>query len=170
MAIGFGIFKLIQGITYILIVKKIIGVVAILIGLLNIKDYVSYGASGFVMEVPRAWRPLTKDIVRKVTGLWGVFLAGIVVSAFLLPCTSGPYFIILGLLSSAKISFLTLLTYLLFYNLIFIIPMLTIVLAMYFGLGHEKAEAWRQKKLGQLHLIAGIVMVLIGVLILLNII
>lgn len=36
--------------------KRIVGIFGILIGLANIKDYFWYG-KGFVMEVPRSWRP-----------------------------------------------------------------------------------------------------------------
>lgn len=169
-AIGMGIFKLAQGIAFVGTIKKVVGAAAIIVGILNIKDYISYGSGGFVMEVPRKWRPRMKDIVRGVTGPWGAFVAGLIVSIFLLPCTSGPYFVILGLLAEMNITFAKLLGWLLFYNVIFIIPMLVIILAMYFGLGHEKAEAWRQKKLRQLHLIAGVIMIIIGIVILLNII
>lgn len=169
-AMGLGIFKLINGIKYIQIIKTIVGYAALIIGLLNIKDYFSYGGGGFIMEVPRKWRPRMKDIVRRITGPIGAFFAGIIVSIFLLPCTSGPYFVIIGLLSAEHLTYLKILEYLLFYNIVFIVPMLTIILAMYFGLGHEKAEAWRQNKLRQLHLIAGLMMLAIGALILLGII
>lgn len=169
-AMGLGLFQIIQGITYASLIKKIVAIVAIILGALNIKDYVSYGGGGFVMEVPKKWRPRMKDIVKRVTGPWGAFLAGIIVSIFLLPCTSGPYFVILGLLASAKVTYAKLLIYLLAYNLVFVMPMVAIVIAMYFGFGYKKAEEIRQKNLNRLHLIAGVIMVIIGILILANVI
>ena len=42
--------------------------------------------------------PPMKRIIQRVTSVPGAFLTGFVVSLFLLPCTSGPYIVILGLL------------------------------------------------------------------------
>jgi cytochrome c biogenesis protein CcdA len=141
---------------------KIVALAAIIIGLLNIKDYFWYGGGGFIMEVPQRWRPKMKSLIRGVTTPLGGFLVGLVVSLFLLPCTSGPYIVILGLLAS-KTNLFNAILYLIMYNLIFIAPMIAIVLAMYFGLPPERAEDWRKQKIRLLHLIAGIVLVSLGI-------
>jgi len=80
-----------------------------------------------------------------------------------LPCTSGPYIVILGLLAKAvTINYALLL--LLLYNFIFILPMLFITLIIYFGFTTtEKVEEWRTRKLKVLHLIAGIIILLLGI-------
>ena len=144
---------------------NIVGAIAIILGILNIKDYFWYGGGGFLMEVPRAWRPKMHNLILKITTPVGGFIIGLLISLFLLPCTSGPYVVILGMLA-AKATFAKALGYLIFYNLIFIAPMLLIVLAMYFGLPPEKAEAWRKAKLRLLHLTAGVVLLILGVVIL----
>lgn len=143
----------------------IVGGLAIILGLLNIKDYFWYGGGGFLMEVPPSWRPKMRSLILKITSPLGAFLTGLVVSLFLLPCTSGPYVVILGMLAS-KTVLAKALIYLVFYNLIFIAPMIAIVLAIYFGLSPESAEAWRKQKLRLLHLIAGVVLVALGIVIL----
>jgi cytochrome c biogenesis protein CcdA len=51
---------------------------------------------------------------------------------------------------------------LLLYNFIFILPMITISIGMYFGMNVEKAEETRNKNLKVLHLIAGVIMVIMG--------
>jgi len=142
-----------------------IGGLAVLLGLLNIKDYFWYGGGGFLMEVPRRWRPKMKRLVVGVSNPIGGFLTSLVVSLFLLPCTSGPYVVILGMLTS-KTTLVKSLLYLVAYNIIFVAPMLTIVLLMYFGLSPEKAENWRKQKLRLLHLIAGVILVALGIVIL----
>ena len=164
---GLGIFKLLRVYTlpFAGYFYNIVGGLAIILGLLNIKDYFWYGGGGFLMEVPRAWRPKMHKLIMNVTSPIGGFIIGLLISLFLLPCTSGPYVIILGMLA-AKATFITALGYLIFYNLIFIAPMLAIVLAMYFGLSPEKAEAWRKDKLRLLHLTAGVVLLILGVVIL----
>jgi len=139
----------------------IVAVLAILLGLFNLKDYLWYG-KWFIMEVPMKWRPKLKALIRGVTSVPGAFLIGFIVSLFLLPCTSGPYIVILGLLAKTvtkNFAFFLLLLY----NLVFILPMLIITLAVYFGFtSTEKAEQWRQSRLRVLHLIAGIILILLG--------
>lgn len=143
----------------------IVAVLAIILGLLNIKDYFWYGGGGFLMEVPQSWRPRMKKFVMAVTNPVGGFFTGIIVSLFLLPCTSGPYIVILGMLAS-KTTLAKALLYLVAYNIIFVAPMLAIVFLIYYGLSPEKAENWRKQKLRLLHLIAGVVLVALGVVML----
>jgi cytochrome c biogenesis protein CcdA/glutaredoxin len=159
---GLGLFSAIQaaGITHLF--YTIVAILAILIGLFNLKDYLWYG-KWFRMEVPLKWRPKMKMLLKGVTSIPGAFLIGFVISLFLLPCTSGPYIVILGLLAKATTRNVAML-WLLLYNLIFILPMLIITLGIYFGFTTtEKAEHWRTKKLKVLHLIAGIIILLLGI-------
>lgn len=140
----------------------VVAVLAIIVGLFNLKDYLWYG-KWFVMEVPMSWRPKLKKIIKGITSAPGAFLTGFVVSLFLLPCTSGPYIVILGLLAhtATRDSAIWLL---ILYNLIFILPMIVITLLVYFGFtSTEKAEEWRQKRLKHLHLVAGIIILLLGI-------
>ena len=139
-----------------------VAVLAILIGLFNLKDYLWYG-KWFVMEVPLSWRPRLKRLIGGVTSIPGAFLTGFVVSLFLLPCTSGPYIVILGLLAKTETRMAAML-WLVLYNVVFIAPMVAITAAIYYGLTTaEKAEAWRAGHLRALHLIAGTIILLLGV-------
>lgn len=104
-----------------------------------------------------------KSLIKGVTSVPGAFFIGFVVSLFLLPCTSGPYIVILGLLAKAATKAYAF-SLLLLYNLIFVLPMILITLAIYFGITTtEKAEKIRQGKLEVLHLIAGIIILLLGI-------
>lgn len=159
---GIGLYTAIQATGLSHTFYTIVAVLAIFIGLFNLKDYLWYG-KWFVMEVPMSWRPKMKSLIKGVTSVPGAFLIGFVVSLFLLPCTSGPYIVILGLLAQATTK-----TYAIFlliiYNLIFILPMIAITLAIFFGLTTtKKAEVLRQNKLKILHLIAGIIILTLGV-------
>jgi cytochrome c biogenesis protein CcdA/glutaredoxin len=162
LLMGIGLYSAlkISGFTHIF--YYIVAGLAVLVGLFNLKDYLWYG-KWFVMEVPLSWRPKMKMLVKSVVSVPGAFLIGFAVSLFLLPCTSGPYIIILGLLAQAttrNYAFMLLILY----NLIFVLPMLIITLAIYFGFTTtEKAEQWRTKKLKVLHLIAGIIILLLGI-------
>jgi len=159
---GLGLFSAIQaaGLTHWF--YAIVAGLALVVGLFNLKDYFWYG-KWFIMEVPKSWRPRMKTIIKGVTSVPGAFLIGFVISLFLLPCTSGPYIVILGLLAHTATKAYAIML-LLFYNFIFILPMLIITFAIYFGITTtEKAEEWRQRKLKVLHLIAGVLMLLIGI-------
>ncbi len=139
-----------------------VSVLAIVTGLFNLKDYFWYG-KWFVMEVPLSWRPRLRRIVQGVTSVPGAFFTGFVVSLFLLPCTSGPYIVILGLLAETETRMSAML-WLLLYNTVFIAPMAGITIAMYFGLATvEKTEEWRTRNLETLHLAAGTIILLLGI-------
>ncbi|MCD4760213.1 cytochrome c biogenesis protein [archaeon] len=162
LLMGVGLYSAIQATGINHTFYWIVAILAIFIGLFNLKDYLWYGR-GFLMEVPLSWRPKMKSIIKSVTSVPGAFLVGFIVSLFLLPCTSGPYIVILGLLAKAATKSYAFIL-LVLYNLIFILPMLIITLAIFFGFTTtEKAEELRQKKLKVLHLIAGIIILLLGI-------
>ncbi|MGC8924018.1 MAG: cytochrome c biogenesis protein CcdA [Candidatus Micrarchaeia archaeon] len=154
---GLGLFSALQvsGLSYWF--YKIIGVVAILLGVLNIKDFLWYGSGGFVMEIPRSWRPTLKKLLGTVTSPAGAFLMGFVVCLFELPCTGGPYIFILGLLAERS-TMLAAIPILLLYNLFLVVPLLVITLLMYSGFRKvEEMNEWKEKNLRELHLIAGLI-------------
>jgi len=162
---GLGLFSAIQisGLSYWF--YKIIGILAILIGLANIKDYFWYGGGGFVMEIPRDWRPKLKEMLGKVTSPFGAFLMGFIVCLFELPCTGGPYIVILGLLAD-KMTLWASIPLLLLYDLVFILPLIVITLLIYFGFANvENATKWKDNNLKVLHLVAGVIMLVLGILI-----
>lgn len=142
-------------------IYRCLGLAAMMMGVLNIKDYWRYGAGGFVMEVPRKWRPSMKKLISGVASARGALVIGAFVSVFLLPCTVGPYIVAGGILST--IDLIATIPWLLIYNLVFILPMVGITLAVYAGFTTvESAGGWREENIKRLHLVAGLIMVLIG--------
>jgi cytochrome c biogenesis protein CcdA len=58
---------------------------------------------------------------------------------------------------------------LLLYNLVFVIPLIALTLFIYFGLTNvEKASEWKEKNIKKLHLVAGIVMLALGLIVILG--
>ncbi len=159
---GLGLFSAIQAAGLTRTFYIVVAFLAIIIGLFNLKDYLWYG-KWFKMEVPELWRPRMKSLLKGVTSPTGAFFIGFVISLFLLPCTSGPYIVILGLLADVATRNYAI-PLLLLYNFIFIMPMLLITFGIYFGITTTKtAEQWRTRKLRVLHLIAGIIILLLGI-------
>ena len=162
---GLGIYKAFSTAALSFWLTKIIGLLAVTLGILNLKDFFFYGGLGFIMEVPRTWRPRLKSIISSVASPLGAFFIGFLISLFLLPCTSGPYIVILGMLSHRQ-NFGAALGWLGLYNAVFILPMILISLGVYKGLDPKKLEKKRQKGLRILHLIAGLLMLGMGIIIL----
>jgi len=161
---GVGLFSAIQisGLSYGF--YKFVGVLAILIGLFNVKDYFWYGGLGFVMEVPRSLRPKLTNLLKTVTSPLGAFVTGFAVCLLELPCTGGPYLFILGLMAE-KTTQPSAIPILLYYNLLFILPQILIALLVYFGLSHAQRMAdWRQKSTKPLHLAIGLAMITLGII------
>ncbi len=163
---GLGIYSIVASFQTSQIFIKIIGLIAMVLGLLNLKDFFWYG-KGFLMEVPLSWRPRMKKIIRGVTNPFGAFFIGILVSLFLLPCTSGPYIVIIAMLGN-QATYYSAIRLLILYNLIFILPMILISVGTYFGMNIKEAEKKRSKNLRWLHLIAGIIMLIMGIYLLLG--
>lgn len=92
------------------------------------------------------------------------FLLGALVGLCEFPCTGGPYLMVLGLLHDYATYFKGL-AYLLYYNLIFVLPLIVIL-----GLASnsnllEKVKRWQRQERGVMRLWGGIAMVGLGILI-----
>ena len=96
-----------------------LAVLAILLGIFNIKDFIRYKPGGLATEMPMKFRPRVKQLIKKITSPRGAFIIGILVTLFLLPCTIGPYIIASGTLSA--LALMKTIPWLLLYNLIKII-------------------------------------------------
>ncbi|PIU22123.1 MAG: hypothetical protein COT14_02860, partial [Candidatus Diapherotrites archaeon CG08_land_8_20_14_0_20_30_16] len=84
---------------YSLYIFRGFGVLAIMLGLLNVKDYLWYRPGGIATEMPLSLRPRVKLLINKITSPIGAFFIGLFVTVFLIPCTMGPYFIFSGVIS-----------------------------------------------------------------------
>jgi len=160
LLMGLGLYQAIGLVSGGGVALRILGVLAIVLGLLNLKDWLWYG-KGFLMEVPLSWRPALKKMIGSVTNPAGAFVVGLGVSLFLLPCTSGPYIVILGMLAE-RVMLGKALVYLVIYNLVFVAPMILITLLVYAGMPPERLEKMRQGRLRVLHLVAGVVLIGLG--------
>jgi cytochrome c biogenesis protein CcdA len=142
-------------------------VVAVLLGLMNLMDYIRYKPGTIGTEMPMSFRPRVKHLINRITRPRGAFLIGIFVTLFLLPCTMGPYFVAGNLLSS--LSLLNAIPWLLLYNLIFVLPMIAIILIVYFGYSTvENVSGWKEEHIRLLHLIAALILIIMGILMLLG--
>ena len=142
-------------------IYKGLAIFAMLIGGLNIKDYFFYKKGSIGTEMPLFMRPKAKKIIKNVTNPKGAFIIGFVITLFLLPCTMGPYIIASGLLS--ELGIIKALPMLIYYNLLFVLPMIIITLLVYFGFKKvDEVSGWKERNIKKLHLVAGILLFLTG--------
>lgn len=92
------------------------------------------------------------------------FVLGALVGLCEFPCTGGPYLMVLGLLHDSA-TYFTGLGYLLFYNLIFILPLVIILLLASDQMVLEKAQAWQKSERKLMRLGGGTAMIVLGVII-----
>jgi cytochrome c biogenesis protein CcdA len=132
---------------------------AIIAGLINIKDFFFYG-KGFTLAIPEDKKPLLEKYIKHAS-LPAAVILGFWVALFELPCTGGFYLAILALLA-AQATYWQGVAYLVFYNLIFVLPLLIILLAVYKGVKPEQLEKWRQAKRTWMRLVMGLVLIALG--------
>ena len=142
-----------------------IGVAALVIGagILEIKDFFWYSV-GLSLNIPyRIARKLPR--LSQKTTILGIMLLGAFVSAVELPCTGAPYLAIITLLSQNFDFFAFLL--LIWYNLLFVAPLLVILLLVFIGVKIRKIKAWKQKTRGYMRLAIGLLLIFLGWLLIL---
>ncbi len=156
-------FQIVQALASIrLWLYKILGGLAIILGLLNIMDFVKYRPGRLGTEMPMFLRPKVKKIISRATSPWGAFIAGFFVTVFLLPCTIGPYVICGGILCALDLA--KAVPWLLIYNLVFVLPMLVITGIVYFGLSKaQNVSDWKDKNIRYLHLVSGLIILGLGI-------
>ncbi|MBI5152669.1 GAP family protein [Candidatus Peregrinibacteria bacterium] len=136
-----------------------VGALIILLGLVEIKDFFWYG-KGFSLKIPESKMEKIKKHIEKIT-IPGAIVLGFFVSAVELPCTGGPYLAITTMLAR-EIDFRTI-CYLLFYNFIFVLPLIVIIVLAYLGGSIVKISEWKQEKKALMRLFTGIFMIGLGV-------
>jgi cytochrome c biogenesis protein CcdA len=138
----------------------LVGSFVIILGLIEIKDFFWYG-KGISLEMsPRRKEQLTQ--MAQQFSFFGIIVIGGFVAVVELPCTGGPYLAITAIL--AKSFDTQAFIYLCVYNLIFILPLLGILLLIYFGASTLKMKEWRIEKRKWMNLASGILMIALGTL------
>jgi cytochrome c biogenesis protein CcdA/glutaredoxin len=142
------------------IVFTIAAVVAILAGLINIAE-VLLKREVFTLAIPVSQKDAI-DRYMKRASIPSAIVLGILVSMVELPCTGGIYLVILGLLGN-RMTLFEGIPYLLLYNLIFVLPLILILIIMYWGGTQGRLEAFRTGSRRWVRLVMGLVMVALGV-------
>jgi cytochrome c biogenesis protein CcdA len=163
----YGVLNVISIIGYLEIIKTIVGILIIVAGAIELKDFFWYG-KGVSLEIPKfAKSPIEK--LTKAATIPSAILLGVLVSFVEIPCAGAFPLIYLTIL--ARTSGVMNVLYLLWYNFFFVLPLVVLVIVFYFGLLKvEEAEEKRIKFRKYMRLVAGLIMLSLGSAMLLKVI
>jgi hypothetical protein len=153
------------------IITKIAGLIALTIAAINIKDFFFF-KKGVSLSVPEKAKPKLFERMRnllKATSLpsmmIGTIVLAIAANTYELLCTVGFPIVFTRVLTLNNLQTLQYYLYLIFYNVIYVIPLGVVVLIFAITLGSKKLTEWQ----GQvLKLISGLMMLGLGVVLLIN--
>lgn len=143
------------------LVYAALGVLIIIAGLVELKDFFWYGR-GFSL----ALFPGTSERIKMYAGrisdsAAGAFGLGVFVAIVELPCTGAVYLAILSLISLAGVS-ISSIVLLFLYNIIFVLPLIVILILFYRGAEADVIEKWRRKHRGLMRGAIGLTLIGLG--------
>lgn len=154
-----------------LLILLIAGAVALILGTFNIKDFFFF-KKGPSAGIPEDKKPKLFEQMRKIVRtsyLPSMVIATVVLAIFAntyeLLCTLGFPTVYIAELTSNNLSPLQYYSYLFFYNLIYVIPLIVILLVFVVKLGGKKLTEWQGRVL---KLISGVMMFSLGIVLLIK--
>ncbi len=149
------------------IISLAAGIVALAMGILNIKDFF-YFKQGPSLSIPEEKRTVIFDRTRSLVRasylpaiLGGAIFLAVTVNFYELLCTLGFPLVYTTQLAAYHLPTTTHYLYLILYNIVYVIPLIAILLAFTFTLGRAKLSEWRAR---QLKLLSGIMILSFGIL------
>ena len=139
------------------------GILSVLFGLIMLKG-IFFPGKGPILAIPESQKSRIDRWIKKGT-FPSIFVLGVLVGMFELPCTGGIYLAIISMIS-LQTDVIGGLLYLLIYNIAFILPLVIILIAVCYGMPPEKVNEWRLEKRFLLRAIVGIVMIILGIVVL----
>jgi len=134
---------------YISVTSIIVGIVACIVGIINIKDFF-YFKEGFSLSIPEDKREITFKRMRKLVKspsllvmIGGTIFIAISVNFFELLCTFGFPLYFTNRLALENLPTLTYYFYILLYTIFYVIPLLIILIFSVFSLGVKKLTDWQ---------------------------
>ncbi len=136
-----------------------VGILVILAGVLEIKDYFWYG-KGFSLEIPPYFARKIQEWSSSSTTLLGVMLLGAFVAAVELPCTGAPY---LAIITVLRVDFNWIAFGLMVvYNIVFVAPLLAILGLVATGAKLSSVAKWKEDTKGGMRLAIGLLLIGLG--------
>ncbi len=162
LAIGLGILQALHLFNIPHFMGKVGAILLILLGLINLINHF-FPKFPIKLKIPAKAHSKIADLMNKAS-IPTVFLLGALVGLCEFPCSGGPYLLILGMLHDAETKYSGL-GYLLWYNLLFVLPLVAVLFLASQRAVLNKFQVWKKNNIGSLRLISGIIIVLLGLII-----
>lgn len=143
-------------------INKILGSILLLAGMINVKDFF-FPQIGPHLEIPAQTRPFLKKLTQNVSYPMAAVL-GVLVTVLETPCSLPIYIGTATILANAGLAGLVVLFYFLYYNFLFVLPLLLILLLVWKGSEwrvielqdfEHRGKKWMKLSLGILLLLMG---------------
>lgn len=142
-------------------IRIVLILISLFAGILLIKDFFWYG-KGISLGIPKFTKPLLERYIKQAT-IGSTIILGLLASLVEIPCTAIFPLIYTTILAQSGISGLQKVIYILFYNLIYILPLIIIIFGTYFSWTRiENVDETVQKHKRIMKLIAGIALLIIA--------
>lgn len=143
--------------------KQILGGVIVIAGLIQLKD-VFWQDSPIHLRMPKVgFEKISKLMAKTSTGV--TILIGILTTVFSTPCMLPLYVGTTAVIARSGLPMISVLGYFLYYNLIFILPLIVILVSMVGGKQVVEMKEWEHKNTTWMRLLLGIALVVMGVII-----
>lgn len=162
LMIGLGLLKVLHLFNTPHFMGKLGSTLLIIFGLLNIINYF-FPKFPIKLKLPK----VVHTSIGKLIGIATVpaaFALGLLVGICQFPCMGGPYLMVIGLLRD-QVTYMSGVGHLFLYNIILIIPLVVVLIIAANKALLEKVQIWRKDSFSNVHLWAGLAMIIIGILI-----
>jgi cytochrome c biogenesis protein CcdA len=154
-------------------IYTVIGIFALVLGIISFYDYIQFRRgqmAKMMLQLPMALKKKVHGIIRMQirspkAGFIGTFTLGFVIAITEVVCTGQVYLPTIGYIMTLPTLRIHAFSYLVLYNVMFIIPLVGIFIAAFFGVTSEKMAAVTKEHTGTVRLLTGILFIGLGVFI-----
>jgi glutaredoxin len=172
--IGIGALKFIERMGFLSIVAKIIygltGTFAIVLAVLSFSDWYKHRkgkTSDMTLQLPSILKKRIHTTIREESRVrsiaLGAFITGAIVSILELACTGQVYLPTIVFVTGVPSLRMNAIAYLFLYNVMFILPLVAIFLASYWGITSEQLTSVMRKNLGVVKILLGFLFLGLGI-------
>lgn len=163
LGIGLGLFHVLHFFGVPHFMGKLGATLLILFGILNLINWL-VPTFPLKLSIPSGAHRKMAELMDKVS-IPAAFVLGLLVGLCQFPCMGGPYLMVIGLLHDTA-TYATGIGYLALYNVILILPLAAV---LYLAANKEvvdRMQTWRKTNISTVRLVAGLAMVLLGIIVL----
>ncbi len=140
------------------ILNWVVGSVLLVAGLIQFKDFMGI-EGGPHLRIPTASKERLQSLIEKVSYPTTILL-GVLVTLLETPCSLPIYVGTATILSQSGMAFPIVVLYFLYYNFLFVLPLIVVLIVMYRGQKLVEMKEWEHKAKKWMHL--GLAVVLLG--------